>query len=119
MTHHVSRRLTSRLAVLAGVLVMLSVALTFIASSASASSKYCGGLRLNGHEICFGVARNLEEVKGYGEEHSVCVGIGAKGGHCSGGAHQIATFNEGKVVFQKPWIEDNAAGSCVVFGEAF
>ena len=118
MPHRVSHHLSPRLAALAGVLATLCVSLTLFAPSASASSKYCGGLRLNGHEICFGVARNLEEVRGYGEEHSVCVGIGAKGGHCSGGPHQIATLNEGKVVFQKPWIEDNAAGSTVVFGEA-
>jgi|GEM_PF-5936465 hypothetical protein len=119
MTRHISRRLTPRLALLAGVIAMLSVALMLIASSASASSKYCGGQRLSGGEYCFGVARDVEEVKGYGEEHSVCVGIGAESGHCSGGPHQIATFDKGTVVDEEPWIQDNAAGSTVVYGEAF
>jgi hypothetical protein len=119
MSHHVSHYVSPRLAALVGVIATLCLWLTLFAPWASASSKYCGGQRLNGHETCFGVARNLEEVRGYGEEHSVCVGIGAKAGHCSGGPHQIATFDEGKVVFQKPSIEDNASGSTVVYGEAF
>jgi hypothetical protein len=119
MPYRASRHLSPRFAALAGVLAILYVSLTLLAPSASASSKYCGGQRLNGHEYCFGVARNLEEVKGYGEEHSVCVGIGAASGHCSGGPHQIATFNEGKVVHEEPWIQDNASGSTVVYGEAF
>ncbi len=119
MVNRVSSSLFVRLAALASALAMLYVMLTLAAPFASASSPYCGGTLLNGHEYCFGAARNLDEVKGYSPEHSVCVGIGAESGHCSGGASQIATFSKGSVVHEEPWIQDNASGSAVVYGTAY
>lgn len=119
MSHHVSHYVSPRLAALAGVLAMLGVSLTLFAPSASAS-KYCGGKKLTNYETCVGAARNLHEVKGFGEEKSVCVGISAVGGgHCSGGPHQIAVYNYGTVYYTEPWIQDNAVGSTIVYGEAF
>ncbi|MFI4991795.1 MAG: hypothetical protein ACHQHO_12895 [Solirubrobacterales bacterium] len=102
-----------------GLLAAISIALTLGSLSASASSSYCGGQKLNGFEACFGAARDLSEVTAFGEQHSVCVSIGAEQGGCSGGPNQIAKFNKGKVVHQEPGVENNAAGTNVVFGTAF
>lgn len=108
----------SRLTALAVALASLCAILAFT-SSASASSPYCGGQTLNGFESCFGAARDLHEVSGYGENHSVCVSIGAEPGPCSGGAHQVVSFNKGVVVHQEPGITNNASGLNTVFGTAF
>jgi hypothetical protein len=122
MSHHVSHHLSRRLTALAGGLAIslatLCVWLTLFAPAASAN-KYCGGQHLSNFEYCRGVERNLTGVEGYGEQHSVCVGIDAISGHCSGGPHQIARFVWGEVIFTDPWIEDNAKGETVVYGETF
>jgi hypothetical protein len=97
---------------------MLSVSLTLFSPTASASSPYCGGQNLSNFQYCYGAARNLSEVRGYGLSHSVCVGAGAIFGGCSGGPNQIVSANFGSVFHIEPWIEDNAAGATVVYGEA-
>lgn len=122
MSHHVLHPLSRRLAALAGVfaisLATLCVWLTLFAPSASASS-YCTGRHLSNFEYCYGVSRSLTGDRGYGESHSVCVGIGGVTGRCSGGAHQIAEFVYIEKIIDEPWIADNAKGETVVYAETF
>jgi hypothetical protein len=103
---------------LVGILAALSLAMTFSASSASASG-YCGGKVLSNFGRCIGEARLLSEVRGIGNEKSVCVGADAIFGKCSGGANQWTSANFGAAFKRSPWIEDNSAGVTTVWGEAF
>jgi hypothetical protein len=120
MTHHVSRQLPRRIVALVGILAALSIAMTFSASSASASP-YCGGQKLINYKYCYGAARSQTEVRGMGNEKSVCVGAGIIFGNCSGGPGQwVSThLNTEGPYYAEPWIEDNAAGATTVWGESF
>lgn len=114
MTH----RLSTRFAVLAAALAVLCTALALSASSASASP-FCGGQTVSNYSYCYGAARSLNGDSGYGVSHSICIGAGAIWGGCSGGPGQSKTMNLGGPVYAEPWIEDNAAGATVVYGETF
>jgi len=117
MVQGISQSMARRLAVLAGLFATLCVSLALFAPSASAS-EYCGGW-LGAYGQCYGNARSLNGVSGYGEQHSVCVGIEAIGRVCSGGPGQIATYNFGSTVYYRPRIENNAAGNNLVHGNTF
>lgn len=114
MVHLVARGI----ALLAGACVTLLLALAVSAPSASASP-YCGGQSLTNYGICYGAARNMNGVSGYGDQRSVCVGIAPISGNCSGGPGQIASFNWGSTINSQPYIQDNAAGPTTVWGDTF
>ncbi len=112
--------LPMRLAVLTGLLGALGASLLLFLSAPSASANpYCGGKHLGNHETCNGTERRMLGDRGYGEQHSVCVGVGGVTGKCSGGAHQIAEFVYIEELIDFPWIQNNAAGENVVFAESF
>lgn len=112
----IKSRDSRRLAVLFGLLVTLCASMVMFASSASASP-YCGGVRLTNYGICYGAERSMRSVTGYGQERSVCVGIAPISGNCSGGPGQLASFNWGSSIYSSPYIQDNAVGSTIVWGE--
>jgi hypothetical protein len=116
---HVFNRL-ARMVALTGILAALSIALTFSAGSASASP-YCGGQKLSNFKYCYGAARSQTEVRGLGNEKSVCIGAGILFGNCSGGPNQwvFTHLNTEGPYYAEPWIEDNAAGATTVWGESF
>lgn len=118
MAHRLAPRLSRRVAALAGTLVVLCAALALAAPQASASP-YCGGQTLSNYQYCYGAARSLSGVTGYGVSHSVCVGADIFSGGCSGGPGQTRTMSLGFTIYGRPWIEDNAAGATVVYGETF
>jgi hypothetical protein len=118
MSHHIARHRARRIAALVAMLAALCVMLAIAAPSASASP-YCGGTRLSNFARCVGASRSLRGTTGHGDEHSVCVGAGAIFGKCSGGPGQIATWEFGSVINAEPWIQDNASGSTIVWGETF
>jgi hypothetical protein len=116
MTHGVARHRFRLLLMLAGVLVTLCISLALSAPSASASP-YCGGTWLTNYGICYGAERSMTGVSGYGLERSVCVGIAPISGNCSGGPRQLASFNWGSAIYSSPYIQDNAPGGTIVWGE--
>ncbi len=119
MTYRTSRHLSLRsLALIVSVAAMLVVSYALLAPSSASASPYCGGW-LGGFGQCWGAERNLTGVSGYGDHHSVCVGIGAISGRCSGGPGQLAIYNWGSVIHAQPRIENNAAGNNFVHGETF
>ncbi len=119
MGHHISNQFPQRLTVLVGVIATLLVLLTLSASSASASSPYCGGEVRSNYGTCWGAARNVSEVIGWGNEKSVCVGVAPLTGKCSSGPWAFAVMSYGVVYHSEPWIQDNAAGKTTMWGEAF
>lgn len=106
-----------RLVVLAGTLIALCLTLA-LASAPASASPYCGGW-LGAYGRCYGAERSMVGVTGYGDHHSVCVGIGIISGNCSGGPGQQATFYWGRSIYDRPRIENNAAGNNFVHGETF
>jgi len=120
MAHGISRGVSRRVALLAGLIALAgaSLALALGASQAQASP-FCGGQTLSNYGYCYGAARNLSGDSGYGVSHSICIGADSIWGGCSGGPGQVRTMNLGYVIHAEPWIEDNAAGSTVVYGETF
>jgi hypothetical protein len=114
-----SRRISLRLATFTSVLVMLGVLLALSSPPASASSPYCGGQRISNYGFCYGAARYLSQVAGYGDQRSVCVGIAGVSGTCSSGPRQIAVFNWGSVIWTNPYIQDNAASWTIIHGTAY
>jgi hypothetical protein len=108
------------LAALLGVLALMAVAVSLTAGSASASP-YCGGQTVSNYGFCYGAARSQTEVRGMGESHSICVGAGILYGNCSGGPGQwVSThLNTEGPYYAEPWIQDNAAGATVIWGESF
>lgn len=114
-SHHVSPR---RFLALAGTLIALLLAGLALSSAPASASPYCGGW-LGAYGQCWGAQRNLSGVTGYGDQHSVCVGIGAISGRCSGGPGQQASYYWGSVIYAQPRIENNAAGNNFVHGETF
>jgi hypothetical protein len=84
------------------------------------TSTYCNNQTLSNYNICYGGARNLEAVLGWGDNHSVCVNAtGHTSWTCSSGPGQ-STFNSGISCAQRgPEIQDNATGSNVVHGVAY
>jgi hypothetical protein len=114
MTHRLSRRF----AVLAGVLATALAAMALATSSASASP-YCGGAQSNQFSTCFGAARVLTGVTGYGTTTSACVGANEIFGACSGGPRQLASHSFGSAANRVPWIRGNATTVTTVFGETF
>jgi hypothetical protein len=115
-----SYRRIPHLVALTSILAMLAITLLFSAGLASASG-YCGGANLSNFGKCRGAARSQTEVRGMGNEHSVCIGAGVLFGNCSGGAGQwVSThLNTEGPYFAEPWIEDNAKGATTVWGESF
>ncbi len=120
MAHGISRGLSRRITLLAGLVALVgaSLAIALSASPASASS-FCGGRTVSNYGYCYGAARNMSGDSGYGVSHSICIGAGAIWGGCSGGPGQVRTMNLGSVFHVEPWIEDNAAGATVVYGNTF
>ena len=56
-------------------LATLLVALALTSTSASASSRFCGGLRVNNVQTCYGAARMVYEfILAIGDSTGVCVG---------------------------------------------
>lgn len=126
MTHRLSHHLSVPLLALAGALATLLVSLALFAPSsaplgpsAADASPFCGGEVRSNYNFCYGAARDLRGVSGYGEQHSVCVGAGAISGACSGGPNQIATINYGTTYHMGPYIQVNAAGATTLWGNTF
>jgi hypothetical protein len=113
-----TRRLTLRLSALAGVLAVACVSLALLAPAASATGPFCGGHRIANFESCYGPAQWLNGDTGMGVEHSICIGAGAIWGGCAPVGTWKGMTLEG-TVWAQPWIQDNAAGSTVVWGETF
>jgi hypothetical protein len=85
MTASLNRR--AKLLALVGTLAALAVSLISGPTAAQAStSEYCGGWKSPGQE-CSGAARWVYQTYGWGDQASVCVGIGGwTGVSCSSGA---------------------------------
>ncbi|HEU4701078.1 MAG TPA: hypothetical protein VFS37_01250 [Conexibacter sp.] len=116
MAHGISRRL----ALLGGLVALVGAALALAVHTPSANaSPFCGGQRLSNYAYCYGAPRTLSGDTGYGVERSICIGAGAIWGGCSGGPGQVRTMNLGFSTYTEPWIEVNAAGSTIVYGETF
>jgi hypothetical protein len=112
-------RISLRFATLLSALALLGVVMSLCATPASASSPYCGGQRISNYGFCYGAARYLSQVAGYGDQRSVCLGIAGVSGSCSSGPRQIAVFNWGSVIYTNPYIQDNAASWTIIHGTAY
>ncbi len=120
MAHDTTQGFSRRVALLAGLLAMLGVSLALALSASSAqASPFCGGQNLSNYGYCYGAERSLNGDTGYGVSHSICIGAGVLWGGCSGGPGQVRTMSLGSPYYAQPWIEDNAAGATVVYGETF
>jgi len=67
-------------------LMALAVAIAMPAAANASTSNYCGGWK-SPHQECSGEARWVYQTYGWGDQASVCVGIGGwTGVSCSSGA---------------------------------
>jgi len=110
------RRLTPLAAGVAALAVLLVLAFS---NGQAQASPFCGSQTVSPGSPCYGAARAMNGVNGYGTSHSVCVGAGILAGPCSSGPGQLATMNIGFTYTAQPWIADNAPGSTVVYGNTF
>lgn len=121
MTNAASGRLKSSLAMASTVLTLCAILLLGSAGQAQAgTSPYCNNQTLGGYQICTGASRTLYQVYGWGDQHSVCVGVNEMVKiTCSGGPEQGTYNNFGNSYRRTPKISNNAYGSNTVHGVAF
>jgi hypothetical protein len=106
---------------LAATIAMLALGLIAGQEQAKAGwSNYCNGVTLGGGQGCTDFARYMNQVYGWGDQRSVCVGIsGAQWSwRCSSGPGAgvySPTFGPGTFY---PGISNNAAGANTVHGVA-
>lgn len=122
MTARYSRRPKALLAM--GVaMLMLMAGITASSPSSSQAytvSNYCEGAVLTSYNYCQGGARNMYAVEGWGNEHSVCVFIGASYFYtCSGGPGQHIYDPFGGTVNAVPGIQPNTPATTTVHGRAY
>lgn len=105
--------------------IVLALCISLLLSSApgaqAGTSSYCSNQTLGSHARCGGAGRTLYALYGWGDQHSVCVGVYELPGHytCSGGAGQ-GTYNDlGTTAWFTPWIQNNAEGNNTVHGVAY
>jgi len=112
-----SRRLTPMLVGAFGALAV--ILLLALSSPAAKASPFCGGQTVSTNNPCFGASRALNGANGYGDSHSVCVGVSTTSGPCSSGPGQIATITFGSTITGTPWLAINVSGSTIVHGNTF
>ena len=100
-------------------LIALATAVAMPAAADASTSNYCGGWK-SAHQECGGESRWLYQTYGWGDQASVCVGIGGwTGTSCSSGAG--AGVYSGQMpsnVFSWPYISNNSNGNNYVHGVA-
>lgn len=110
-----------------GVLAAAGVLLCLILSLGSPSrakaetlSPYCNNQVFGPSQTCYGAARTLYAVYGWGDQHAVCVGTSANTNvACSGGAGQGAYAPVGFTAFLTPWIQNRGGGNNTLHGVAY
>ncbi len=119
MVDRISGRI-ARLAALAGVVASVCAWVAVYTPAPASAEQYCWGTVLSNEKSCEGHLRFGSEVKGMGNEKSVCVAIAPFGPiKCSGGPGAWVSTNYGTNLEGKGWIADNAVGKTSVFGEIF
>ncbi len=119
MVDRVSSRV-GRIAALAGVLASVCTSVAIFTASSASAEQYCWGVTLSNGNICLSThIRFASEVRGMGNEKSVCVALEPWGPIKCGGAGAWVTTNYGTNLEGKGWIEDNSVGTTKVFGEIF
>ena len=109
---------------LSGVLIALAICLAVLFGAApdakAGLSSYCGNQVLGGWQQCPGAQRTMYAAYGWGDEHSVCVGVSQLFNvTCSGGAGE-GTYNPlGQTGYFTPIIRNHAAGNNRVHGVAY
>jgi len=92
-------------------------AIALPAQANASTSTYCGGWKSPWQE-CTGGSRPMYQPYGWGDQASVCVGIGGwTGPSCSSGAG--AGVYSGKMyanITTYPWIKNNSGGNNYVHG---
>jgi hypothetical protein len=116
-----------------GLFAVVAALVAFTAPSQAEAgvSNFCENQKISGlgapfpEDVCIGAARTVYAVGGWGDQHSMCVGIGWNGPGfwgaktCSGGPGQWTYNALGTSVYGYPKIENNAAGWNVVHGRAY
>jgi hypothetical protein len=120
MLNYASKRV-GRTTALIGVLASICASLAVVTPAPASAERYCWGAFLPGLEAtCSGPERFGTEVKGMGEQHSVCVAIAPFGPiKCSSGPGVWVTNNYGSNKKGAGWIQDNASGGTTAYGEIF
>lgn len=111
------KRLSRRVAVLVGALALMGAWTTASAPAASASP-FCHGQTVTGYQYCYGAARNLSGVQGWGAQSAVCIGAGAIWGGCAP-VGVLKQMNLGYTIHAQPWISGNGGGPTVVYGSTW
>ena len=117
-----SLRATGAALVAAGAVVLMYFALLGSPSGATASTEpYCGNQTMGAGATCAGLARNLEAVYGWGDQHSACVGTAETGGAtvCSGGPGAGAYNPFGSFAVRTPLIRNNGGSANTLHGVAY
>jgi hypothetical protein len=120
MVDRVSGRI-GRIAALAGVLASACASIAMFTVPSASAEQYCWGVVLSNGNICLSThIRFASEVRGMGNEKSVCVALEPWGSiKCSGKPNEWVATNYGTNLEGKGWIEDKAVGTTKVFGEIF
>lgn len=102
-----------------GLVVALAFAVALPSAADASTSTYCGGWKSPWQE-CGGTSRPLYQTYGWGDQASVCVGIGGWTGlSCSSGAG--AGVYSGELISNVnsyPYIKNNSGGNNFVHGVA-
>ncbi len=114
------------LALLAAAALSVSAALLMPGFAQAATwTNYCNNQKLPGWQesgsiYCYGANRVAHELMGWGDQHSVCIGMSYMVTRCSGGPGAgVYTSSElGYWIAGTPWIENQAPGWNVVHGRS-
>jgi hypothetical protein len=110
------------LLILAGVLATIATSFMFAQTQTADASPFCGGQVRSNYGTCYGAARTVYAgggVSGYGDQHSVCLGISILGGGCSSGPGHVHVMWLSYTINGSPWIQVNAPGASTLWGNTF
>jgi len=113
---------SSRLFALAAVLTGLCVSMALASAPSAHAENFCWGAWLPGLESTCHLnhERYASEVRGKGDQHSVCVWQQPIGPlRCSSGPGVWVVNSYGTNYWGVPYIQDNASGGTFAYGEAF
>lgn len=126
MLNATAKRKAAAIAICATLAACLTLSLSSPPKAEAGTSAYCNNQKLNGLTICGGAIRQMYQLMGWGDQHSVCIwasGSPAGGGgaytSCSGGPGAGVYTPTFSPILAYPIIGNNASGWNIVHGVVY
>lgn len=104
---------------LLGSLAALLIALGSADRAQAGWGNYCNPVTLGSYAECRGPLLRINQAYGWGDQHSVCVGLAplSSSYNCSSGPGAgVYSWNSGEAHYYNPAIQNHAAGNNTVHG---